>query len=126
MTRSTTPPTILLSDKLMTINNLSTRVPVVLYVDEINYASWTYFYQNLVHGYHLLDHIISNPTDAAPFKKNPTDAAESSSKSPPKDEWIALDTVMLSWIISIHLKTYNNDWWSKTLKRRRKHGIFFL
>ena len=88
MTAPTAPPTILLSDKLMTINNLSTRVPVVLDVDEMNYASWTYFFQNLVRGYHLLDHILGTTTDAS----------SSSPKPPPTDEWLALDTIILSWI----------------------------
>ena len=89
MTAPPAPPTILLSDKLMTINNLSTRVPVVLDVDEMNYASWTYFFQNLVRGYHLLYHILGDSAEG--------EAASSSSKT---DEWLALDTIILSWIFS--------------------------
>ena len=71
------PPAILLSDKLMTINNLPTRVPVVLDVDEMNYASWTCFFQNLIRGYHLLDHILGDSTAGE---------STSSAKPPPTDE----------------------------------------
>ncbi|GKA37507.1 ribonuclease H-like domain-containing protein, partial [Tanacetum coccineum] len=42
MTGASAPPALLLSDKLMTITNLTTRVPVLLDVDvdEMNYSSW--------------------------------------------------------------------------------------
>lgn len=39
MTGNTNPPVILLSNKLMTINNINNLVPVKLDVDEMNYAS---------------------------------------------------------------------------------------
>ncbi|GJZ51329.1 ribonuclease H-like domain-containing protein [Tanacetum coccineum] len=57
----TAPLAILLSDKLMAITNLTTRVPVLLDVDEMNYSPWMYFFQNLFKGYNLLDHILGKP-----------------------------------------------------------------
>ena len=84
------PPAILLSDKLMTITNLTTRVPVLLDVDEMNYSSWTYFFQNLCRGYNLLDHILPASMDEA----------TSSTKPPPTAEWLSIDTIILSWIFT--------------------------
>nr|GEW79320.1 hypothetical protein [Tanacetum cinerariifolium] len=56
------PPVILLSDKLQVIH---TRVLVLLDVDEMNYSSWMYFFQNLCRGYNILTHILGEePTDA--------------------------------------------------------------
>ena len=52
------------------------------------------FFQNLVRGYHLLDHILGTTTDAS----------SSSPKPPPTDEWLALDTIILSWIFSTSSK----------------------
>nr|GEZ31493.1 hybrid signal transduction histidine kinase M [Tanacetum cinerariifolium] len=53
MTVTSAPPAILLSDKLMTITNLNIIVPIKLNVDEMNYASWTYF----------MKHILGESTD---------------------------------------------------------------
>nr|GEU31843.1 ribonuclease H-like domain-containing protein [Tanacetum cinerariifolium] len=63
MTGDTPPSIVLLSNKLMTITNLRTRVPVLLDVEEMNYSSWMYFFQNLYRGYNLLDHIMGESKD---------------------------------------------------------------
>ncbi|GJX29982.1 ribonuclease H-like domain-containing protein [Tanacetum coccineum] len=81
-------PTILLSDKLMTINNLNNLIPVTLDVDEINYSSWVYFLIILCRGYSLLDHIETKD-----------DKDSTTSTTPPHDdEWLKIDTIILSWI----------------------------
>lgn len=41
-------PVILLSDKLMTITNLTNLIPVKLDVEDMNYTSWVYFFYNLI------------------------------------------------------------------------------
>ena len=79
------PPVILLSDKLMTINNIPTLVPVKLDVDEMNYSSWTYFLKHICKGYSILDHLLGKPSDDA-------------SSSAPDAEWLKIDTIVLSWI----------------------------
>ena len=97
MTGDTATPALLLSDKLMgvmALTNLTTRVPVFLDVDEMNYSSWTYFFQNLCRGYTLLDHILHAP-----------DEATSSTKPPPTAEWLAIDSIILSWIFTTMSKT---------------------
>ncbi|GKC74936.1 hybrid signal transduction histidine kinase M, partial [Tanacetum coccineum] len=65
MTGATPPPSLLLSDKLMTITNLKTLVLVLLDVDEMNYSTWMYFFKNLCRGHELLKHILGEPTDEA-------------------------------------------------------------
>nr|GEX14681.1 ribonuclease H-like domain-containing protein [Tanacetum cinerariifolium]GEY62264.1 ribonuclease H-like domain-containing protein [Tanacetum cinerariifolium] len=83
-------PAILLSDKLMTITNLTTRVLVLLDVDEMNYASWVYFFQKLCGGYKLLDHILGASKDDT----TPT------TPTPPTDEWLTIDSIVLTWIFT--------------------------
>ncbi|GJY55514.1 hybrid signal transduction histidine kinase M [Tanacetum coccineum] len=60
MTGGTPPPTpvLLLSDKLMTLTNITSIVPTKLDVDEMNYSSWLYFFKHLVKGYGLMDHLV--------------------------------------------------------------------
>ncbi|GKE20062.1 hybrid signal transduction histidine kinase M [Tanacetum coccineum] len=48
MTVTPTPPLILLSDKLMTVNNLTTLVFVKLDIDEMNNSSWVYFFKTFI------------------------------------------------------------------------------
>ncbi|GKC72756.1 hypothetical protein Tco_1118639 [Tanacetum coccineum] len=48
MTITPTPPLILLSDKLMTVNNLTTLVFVKLDIDEMNNSSWVYFFKTFI------------------------------------------------------------------------------
>ncbi|GKB57433.1 hypothetical protein Tco_0913619, partial [Tanacetum coccineum] len=45
MTVTTNPPVVLLSDKLLTVNNLTTLVLVKLDVDKLNYSSWVRFFK---------------------------------------------------------------------------------
>ncbi|GJT32550.1 hypothetical protein Tco_0922969 [Tanacetum coccineum] len=85
MTGGSNPPALLLSDKLMTITNLTTRVPVLLDADEMSYSSWMYFFQNLCRGYSLLDHIVSESKDDATASELP----------PPFAEWLTIDSAEL-------------------------------
>ncbi|GJT09199.1 hypothetical protein Tco_0843661 [Tanacetum coccineum] len=95
MTVTTSTPVILLSDKLMTITNLTTLVPVKLDIDEMNYSSWVYFFKNLCKGHEILKHILGEPTDEA----------TSSNPSPPTAEWLKIDYIVLSWIFMTLSKT---------------------
>ncbi|GKA77567.1 hybrid signal transduction histidine kinase M [Tanacetum coccineum] len=68
MTVTANPPVIIISDKLMTVNNLTTLVPVKLDVDEMNYSSWVYFFKNLCKGFEVLKHVLGESTDEATSK----------------------------------------------------------
>ena len=56
----------------------------------MNYSSWTYFFQNLCRGYHILDHIIPPKSDEAASSTPPT----------PTEEWLTIDTIILTWIFT--------------------------
>ncbi|GKA55467.1 ribonuclease H-like domain-containing protein [Tanacetum coccineum] len=88
MTVTIPTPVILISDKLMTINNLTTLVPVKLDVDEMNYSSLVCFLKNICKGFEVLKHVLGEPTDKA----------TSSNLSPPTPEWFKIDSIVLSWI----------------------------
>lgn len=89
------PPTILLSDKLMAITNLTNIIPVKLDMDEMNYSSWVYFFTHFCRGNQLLDHIESkNATDTSTNTTTPHDA-----------EWLKIDSILLSWIFVTVSKT---------------------
>ncbi|GJZ80575.1 peroxidase 60-like protein, partial [Tanacetum coccineum] len=60
-----TPPVILLSDKLITVNNFTTLVLVKLDIDEINYSSWVYFFKILCEGFEVLKLVLGEPTNEA-------------------------------------------------------------
>ncbi|GJR59873.1 ribonuclease H-like domain-containing protein [Tanacetum coccineum] len=75
----------------MTITNLTTRVPVLLDTNEMNYSSWAYFFQNLCRGDNLLKHILGDSTSSS-TEASPTDLA------PPTTEWLKIDSIILSWI----------------------------
>lgn len=89
-------PIILLSDKLMTITNLNNLIPVKLDVEEMNYSSWVYFFNNLCKGYCILDHIVGKTEGEASASTNPL---------PPDAEWLKIDSIMLSWIFITLSKT---------------------
>ncbi|GKE03655.1 hypothetical protein Tco_1395673 [Tanacetum coccineum] len=65
MTVTTTSSVLLLSDKLMTVNNLMILVPLKLVIDEMNYSSWVYFFKNMCRGFEVLTHILGPSTDEA-------------------------------------------------------------
>nr|GEY74033.1 hybrid signal transduction histidine kinase M [Tanacetum cinerariifolium] len=90
-------PALLLSDKLMTIINLTIRVRVLLDVDEMNYSSRMYFFQNMCRGYDLLNHILG--------ETKTTNDASSSELTPPTAEWLAIDSIILTWIFTALSKT---------------------
>ncbi|GKA55593.1 hypothetical protein Tco_0754665 [Tanacetum coccineum] len=95
MTATSTPSVILLSNELMTANNLTSLVLVKLDIDEMNYSSWVYFFKNLCKGFELLKHVLGEPTDEA----------TSSKPSPPTPEWLKIDSIALSWIFMTLSKT---------------------
>ncbi|GJY24402.1 hypothetical protein Tco_0398060 [Tanacetum coccineum] len=95
MTVTTSTPVILLSDKLMTITNLTTLVPVKLDIYEMNYSSWVYFFKNLCKGHEILKHILGEPTHEA----------TSSNSSPPIAEWLKIDSIILLLIFMTLSKT---------------------
>nr|GEW38610.1 hypothetical protein [Tanacetum cinerariifolium] len=74
MTATSITSVILLLDKIMTITNLITLVPVKLEIDEMNYSSWVYFFKNLCKSHEILKHILGEPTDKA--TSNPQKAKE--------------------------------------------------
>ncbi|GKC84140.1 hybrid signal transduction histidine kinase M, partial [Tanacetum coccineum] len=94
MTGAPAPPALLLSDKLMTFTNLTTRVPVLLDVDEMNYSSWMFFSYR---GYDLLNHILG--------ETKTTDDASSSELTPPTAKWLTIDSIVLTWIFTTLSKT---------------------
>ncbi|GJT64335.1 ribonuclease H-like domain-containing protein [Tanacetum coccineum] len=65
MTSATSLHVLLLLDKLMAVTNLTTRVPVLLDLDEMIYSSWEYIFQQLCRGDNLLEHILGKPTEAS-------------------------------------------------------------
>ncbi|GJZ23968.1 hypothetical protein Tco_0561427 [Tanacetum coccineum] len=78
MTDATSPLVILLLDKLMTITNLTTLIPVKLDIDEMNYSSLMYFLKNPCRGHEILKHIMGEPTGEA----------TSNNQSLPTAEWL--------------------------------------
>ncbi|GKD94623.1 hypothetical protein Tco_1374460 [Tanacetum coccineum] len=79
----------------MTITTLTTRVPVLLDVDEMNYSSLMYFFQNLCRGYNLLEHILGASKDDT----TPSDS------TPPTTECLTIDSIVLTWIFMTLSKT---------------------
>nr|GEU98876.1 hypothetical protein [Tanacetum cinerariifolium] len=53
----------------MTINTLTTLVPIKLDVDEMNYSFWVYFFQNLCKGFEVLKHVLEEPANEATSKR---------------------------------------------------------
>ncbi|GKC19143.1 hybrid signal transduction histidine kinase M, partial [Tanacetum coccineum] len=101
LTKGGTPPptpVLLLSDKLMTLTNITSIVPTKLDIDEMNYSSWLYFFKHLVKGYGLMDHLVG--------PKVVDGMDEASVSTPPQDpKWLKLDTIVLSWIFITCSKT---------------------
>ncbi|GKC64196.1 hybrid signal transduction histidine kinase M [Tanacetum coccineum] len=95
MTGTPAPPVILLSDKLLTITNLITLVPVKLYIDEMNYSSWMFLFKTLCKGLDIFTHILGEPSDVT----------TSSDTSPPIMKWLKINSIVLSWIFMTLSKT---------------------
>ena len=89
MTGSTNPPTVPLSEKLsaVTHHHLLTRVPVKLDLDNWNYGSWEFFFEQLCFSYEV-DKFIHGA------------ATESSTPTPLTPEEIKVDKIVLSWIFT--------------------------
>ncbi|GKC26708.1 hypothetical protein Tco_1034002 [Tanacetum coccineum] len=87
---SSSPPTIMLSDKLMTMTNITTLVLIKLDINEMNYSSWIYFFKYHCRGFELLEHLSGTPTDEV----------ASSNPVPPTSEWLKIDSIILSWIFT--------------------------
>ncbi|GKB74365.1 hypothetical protein Tco_0935777 [Tanacetum coccineum] len=87
MTGYTTPPIILLSNKLLTVTNLTTLVSFKLDVDKLNYSSWVNFFKNLCKGFEELKHILGSP-----------DESSMSTPVPPTPKWLNIESIILSLI----------------------------
>ncbi|GJZ25359.1 hypothetical protein Tco_0569612, partial [Tanacetum coccineum] len=87
MTGYTTPPIILLSNKLLTVTNLTTLVSFKLDVDKLNYSSWVNFFKNLCKGFEVLKHILGSP-----------DESSMSTPVPPTPKWLNIESIILSLI----------------------------
>ncbi|GJU43586.1 ribonuclease H-like domain-containing protein [Tanacetum coccineum] len=85
---STLTPTPL-SEKLslVTHHHLLTRVPVKLDLDDWNYGSWEFFFDQLCSSYDVEKYIHSPSTESSP-----------SSSAPLTPEEIKVDKIVLSWI----------------------------
>ncbi|GJY48352.1 hypothetical protein Tco_0438308 [Tanacetum coccineum] len=93
MTGSEVPiPTTLLSDKLSLVTHyhLLMRVPVKLDLDDWNYGSWEYFFDQLCSGYDVLKFIRGIPTDAG----------ATSTTIPYTPDELKVDKIILSWIFT--------------------------
>ncbi|GKD17684.1 kinase-like domain-containing protein, partial [Tanacetum coccineum] len=91
MIGSEAPQVTLLSDKLslVTHHHLLTRVPVKLDLDDWNYGSWEYFFDQLCFSYDVSMYIHGNPSDTA-----------TSNLTPRTPEELKVDKIFLSWIFS--------------------------
>ncbi|GKD50148.1 hybrid signal transduction histidine kinase M [Tanacetum coccineum] len=89
MTGTNTPPFILLSDKLSTVthHHILTRVPVKLDLENWNYASWVYFFENLRKSFEVTKYITGS-----------SEASTSSTTNSPTPEEPKVDNIVLSWI----------------------------
>ncbi|GJS83643.1 hybrid signal transduction histidine kinase M [Tanacetum coccineum] len=86
---NTTP---FLSDKLslVTHHHLLTRVPVKLDLEDWNYRSWEYFFDQLCSGYDVIKFIRGTPTDATP----------TSTSVPFTPDELKVHKIILSWIFT--------------------------
>ncbi|GJX07800.1 ribonuclease H-like domain-containing protein [Tanacetum coccineum] len=91
MTGSATTNPTLLSDKLslVTHHRLLTRVPVKLDLDEWNYGSWEYFFDQLCDSYEISKFIHGNSCGTT-----------TSDPPPLTPEEIKVDKIILSWIFT--------------------------
>lgn len=91
MTGSPNLPVVPLSEKLsaVTHHHLLTRVPVKLDLDNWNYGSWEFFFEQLCHSYEVIRYIHGS-------------ASESSSTAPTPftPEELKVDKIVLSWIFT--------------------------
>ncbi|GJR99235.1 hypothetical protein Tco_0315744 [Tanacetum coccineum] len=91
MTGADSPTTTLLSDKLSYVmhRHLLTRVPVKLDLENWNYGSWAYFFEQLCSGYEVSKYIHGD--SGAMSTINPT---------PLTLEELKVDNIVLSWIFT--------------------------
>ncbi|GKC16350.1 hypothetical protein Tco_1013132 [Tanacetum coccineum] len=94
MTGQEAPPATLLSEKLslVTHHHLLTRVPVKLGLDNWNYGSWQFFFEQLCDSYDVIKfiHGLSN-TSASSTHIVPT---------PFTQDELKVDKIVLSWIFT--------------------------
>ncbi|GJS54877.1 hypothetical protein Tco_0628239 [Tanacetum coccineum] len=96
MTGSDAPTITLLSDKLsqVTHHHLLTRVLVKLDLENWNYRSWEFFFEQLCYGYEVTKYIHGFSNDAA-----------TSTPTPLTPEELKVDKIVLSWIFTTLLDT---------------------
>ncbi|GKA53216.1 hypothetical protein Tco_0746531 [Tanacetum coccineum] len=79
------PPTLTLVEKLYAVHNINTLVPEKLDLAESNYSTWSYFFKGHCSNFGVLKHIEGSCT-------------QSSTSTPPMDDWITADSIVKSWI----------------------------
>ncbi|GJZ33301.1 hybrid signal transduction histidine kinase M [Tanacetum coccineum] len=79
------PPTLTLVEKLYAVQNINTPVPKKLDLAESNYSTWSYFFKGHCSNFGVLKHIEGSST-------------QSSTSTPPTDDWITADSIVKSWI----------------------------
>ncbi|GJU20804.1 hybrid signal transduction histidine kinase M [Tanacetum coccineum] len=79
------PPTLTLVEKLYAVHNINTLVPEKLDLAESNYSMWSYFFKGHCSNFGVLKHIEGSST-------------QSSTSTPPTDDWITADSIVKSWI----------------------------
>ncbi|GJU20800.1 ribonuclease H-like domain-containing protein [Tanacetum coccineum] len=79
------PPTLTLVEKLYAVHNINTLVPEKLDLAESNYSTWSYFFKGHCSNFGVLKHIEGSST-------------QSSTSTPPTDDWITADSIVKSWI----------------------------
>ncbi|GJX57718.1 hybrid signal transduction histidine kinase M [Tanacetum coccineum] len=79
------PPTLTFFEKLYAVHNINTLVPEKLDLAESNYSTWSYFFKGHCSNFGVLKHIEGSST-------------QSSTSTPPTDDWITADSIVKSWI----------------------------
>ncbi|GJW21153.1 hybrid signal transduction histidine kinase M [Tanacetum coccineum] len=79
------PPILTLVENLYTVHNINTLVPEKLDLAESNYSMWSYFFKGHCSNFGVLKHIEGSST-------------QSSTSTPPTNDWITTDYIVKSWI----------------------------
>ncbi|GKA70905.1 hypothetical protein Tco_0777044 [Tanacetum coccineum] len=88
--QSSAPPTLTLVEKLYAVQNINTLVLEKLDLAESNYSTWSYFFKGHCSNFGVLKHIEGSST-------------QSSTSTPPTDDWITADFHRLNRTYMIRL-----------------------
>ncbi|GJT34823.1 hypothetical protein Tco_0925242 [Tanacetum coccineum] len=76
--------------KILAINNFKNLMVVNLDADNLNYSNWSTLFKIHIRGCNALDFIEPPASTSAPPTAPP----------PPTDEWLTMDSIIQSWILS--------------------------